>query len=345
MSIELQPTTLATLPAVTSLLASAFTAPPDAAFLDRRLWLWKYFEPGPRWNETRSYVLTKAGEIQAHCGVVPFNLRFSGQEVSCIHPTDWAGGRQLPGAGVLLMKKLLNRAETAIVVGGSDDTRLILPKIGFAAVGAVTSFARIVRPWKQFRTRPAEPPWKATARLLRNTGWSRSLTGPIPKGWFAVMKESFETIPNCQRDSHYPTPSRDAQYVNYWLRCPTAEVLGYEIMNDRSVLGYFVLSRIGRQARIADIRLNSGDPDDWHIAYRLAAKAASRNPETCEIVAAASTPLVSASLTASGFRNRGSVPLFLYDPQKKLAGAPPMFWNMIDGDAAYLQDPAYPFVT
>jgi len=91
--------------------------------------------------------------------------------------------------------------------------------------------------------------------------------------------------------------------------------------------------------------LHSADPREWIVAYRLAAKAAAELPETCEILAVASTPLARESLTASGFHNRGSAPLFLYDPQKKLAGAPPIFWNMIEGNAAYLHDPAYPYVT
>ncbi|HEU0048376.1 MAG TPA: hypothetical protein VFQ43_12315, partial [Nitrososphaera sp.] len=97
--------------------------------------------------------------------------------------------------------------------------------------------------------------------------------------------------------------------------------------------------------RIADIRLHSEDAAQWTAAYRLATKAAAELPETCEVLAVASTPLASESLKASGFLNRGSVPLFLYDPQGKLRDAPPIFWNMIEGDAAYIQDPAYPYAT
>jgi hypothetical protein len=138
---------------------------------------------------------------------------------------------------------------------------------------------------------------------------------------------------------------RDAEYLNYWLRCPAAEVLAYQILHEGAFKGYFLLSRVGGQTRIADIRLDSGDAGQWTVAYSLASRAAAELPETCEVLAVASTPLASESLTASGFRNRGTAPLFLYDPQKKLAGAPPIFWNMIEGDAAYLHDPAYPYVT
>jgi hypothetical protein len=344
VAIQVEPTPHAKLDAVASLLASVFRAPFDSPFLDRRLLFWKYFEAGPRWNEARSYVLLKGDAIQAHCGVVPFDLHFSGQRVSSVYFTDWAGGRHLPGSGVLLMKKLMSRAGTAIVVGGSDDTRAVLPKIGFVPAGEVTSFARVRRPWRQFRTRPKEPLAKATTRLLRNTLWSHSSIGPIPERWCATRTDAFESDLN-HDDSAYPTPSRDDQYLNYWLRCPAAEIGGYRILRSGSIVGYFLLSRVGNQTRISDIRLHSADPAEWIIAYRLAARSAAELPDTCEVLAAASTPFASKSLAASGFRNRGSAQLFLYDPHKKLSGAPPIFWNMIDGDAAYLREPASPYLT
>jgi hypothetical protein len=122
-------------------------------------------------------------------------------------------------------------------------------------------------------------------------------------------------------------------------------VSGFELLEDEAPAGYFLLSRVGGQTRIADIRLDSGDPDQWSMAYSIAAATAASDPETCEILASASTPLVRDSLKRNGFRSRGNVPLFLYDPQHLLRNQPSMFWNMIEGDAAYLSDPAYPYAT
>ena len=345
MTLEFHRTEPDKLDALATLLLSVFDAAPDAIFANRQVLRWKYFGSGPQWEGSRSYLLSKEGEIQAHCAVWPLNLHFSGQRVTCNCFIDWANRTNLPGAGSMLMKNLLKLSETSIVVGGSADTRAIVPRLGFAHVSDVALFARVVRPWRQFRTRPAEPIWKGAARLLRNTLWSQSSVGSIPKGWCAVRINSFESVLNCQHDSDYPIPWRDSEYLNYWLRCPAAEVLGYEILNNDSVIGYFLLSQVGGQTRIADIRLHSEDPEQWTAAYRLATKAAAELPETCEVLAVASTPLAVESLTASGLRNRGSVPMFLYDPQKKLAGAPSIFCNMIEGDAAYLRDPDYPYVS
>jgi hypothetical protein len=91
------------------------------------------------------------------------------------------------------------------------------------------------------------------------------------------------------------------------------------------------------------MRLSSTKQDEWNVAYSLAAKAAADDPQTCEIVAVASTLFSEIALLSSGFRQRGNAPLYLYDPQNKLSDAPPIFWNLIDGDAAYIQDPAHPY--
>jgi hypothetical protein len=120
---------------------------------------------------------------------------------------------------------------------------------------------------------------------------------------------------------------------------------GFKIMRDGETRGLFLLSRVSGQARVVDIRVVSEDQSDWTIGYRLAADAARLDLETCEILGVASTTLSYDSLKSSGFRDRGRVPLFVHDRDKVLAGCPPLFWNMIDGDAAYLNDPAYPYAT
>ena len=109
--------------------------------------------------------------------------------------------------------------------------------------------------------------------------------------------------------------------------------------------GLFLLSRVGGQARVVEIRVASDDQSDWAIGYRLAADAARLDLETCEILGVASTTLSYDALKSSGFRDRGRVPLFVHDRDKLLAGCPPLFLNMIDWDAAYLSDPAHPYVT
>lgn len=343
--MELHRTEPADLDAVANLLVSVFDLPANDLLVNRDLLEWKYFAPGPQWDGARSYVLRKGEKIFAHCAVWPLNLHFAGREVTCLCYIDWAGLSALPGAGFMLKKKLMKLSRTSIVVGGSEETREIVPKLGFALIGDVQLFARVVRPWKQAQTRPPEPLPKRVARLARNTLWSMSGGVGATRDWYAKQVSSFAPDFNFNYALSSPTPWRNADYLNFWLHCPAAEVTGYELIRGDSRLGYFLVSRVGHQTRIADIRVNSEDPKDWAAGYGLATQAAARDEETCEILAAASTPLAVASLKACGFRPRGSMPFYLYDPQKLLTGHLPIFWNMIEGDAAFLFDPAYPFVT
>jgi hypothetical protein len=157
--------------------------------------------------------------------------------------------------------------------------------------------------------------------------------------------KSFESIVDGSPHSPHPTPERDPQYLNYWLRSPTAVITGYQIVKGKDVRGHFLLSRVGHQTRIADLRLRSSRQDEWNAAYSLAAQAAADDPETCETVAVASTLFAEIALLTSRFRLREKSPFFLFDPAKKLRDSPPIYWSLIDGDAAYLQDPDHPYTT
>jgi hypothetical protein len=347
MALQFSPTVPEDLKAVSALMLTAFTAEPGASFLDQELLHWKYFEPGPPWEGSRGYVLKTGESIVAHCGIWPMNLLFRDQTISCICFVDWVSDRNAPGVGFLLKKKLMKLADTSIVVGGTEDTRAVVPKMGFEPVGEVGFFARVVRPWKQFRTRPSEGIGRDAARLVRNTAWSRTGTATaIPQDWSAFRLESFgELNLDGMRDGESPTPWRGADYLNYWLRTPSVTMSAFALTNRGNVCGYFLLSRVGHQTRIADLRLSSSKQDEWNVAYALAAKRAAEDPETCEIVAVASNSVAEVALRLNSFRQRERAPFFLYDPQKKLGGSAPIFWNLIDGDAAYIQDAAHPYST
>ena len=345
MALSFELTSPADIERLSAFLLNGFNAPVDAVFAQPQVLRWKYFDPGPDWESSRSYVLAQGDNIKAHCGVWPMNLQFGSEQISCVCFLDWLSARDLPGAGVSLKKKLMRLAETSIVVGGSAETRAVVPHIGFKEVGEVATFVRVVRPWKQFRSRPKEGALRGGARLLRNTGWSYSTQGAIAPGLSVKRVESFTQLPSEISDCGYPTPWRSADYLNYWLQMPGADLAGYEIQRNEKFFGYFLLSVVNRQTRIADMRLLSQEVDDWANAYRLAGIVAAEDERTCETMTIASTPLIHRALSSSGFKNRGAVPLYIADPKSALQNLPPMFLNLIDGDGAYLNDPEHPYVS
>lgn len=96
---------------------------------------------------------------------------------------------------------------------------------------------------------------------------------------------------------------------------------------------------------MADLLLNSNVLQDWRAAYSLAARIAAENPETCEVQAVSSIPLVSDAILQNGFHLREHWPIFLWDAKGLLAEAPPLHINLLDGEGSYLRDPAHPFLT
>lgn len=343
MALQFHTTEPRDIEGVADALVVAFGSSPDADYARHDLLHWKYFEPGPQWESSRSYVLTKDGVIKAHCGIWPMNLEFRGDTVSCICFVDWVSDRRLPGVGVVLKQKLMNLADTAIVVGGSPDTRAVVPRIGFQEVGQVTTFVAVVRPWRQHLARPREPLPKALARLTRNAVWSLSRKDTVPNGWRASRLESFDATMKVPGVPACPTPTRSAAYLNYWLRLPVAQISGFSILYLDKPVGYFLLTTVMGQTRIADLRLWTGMDADWSVAYGLATREARAHSGTCEILAIASTPFARRALRANGYRERGSDPVYLYDPRKRLAQTPGIFLSLIDGDGAYLYDSEHPF--
>jgi hypothetical protein len=242
------------------------------------------------------------------------------------------------------MKKLMSLADVAIVVGGSEATRRIVPRLGYGIRGSVEVFARVIRPVRQARSRPSAGIWKDAARLLRNAAWARTPLGPIESEWRIDRVARFDAMPELAV-ADYVHAESTAEYLNYWLRCPVADVRGFEIHRGTQRVGGFLLSRVAGQARVAAMWLATSAQRDWERAYRLAVAAAAEERTTCEIVGFASTPVASSALRACGFRHRDAMPLFTYEQRGSLAGAPPMFWNAINDDAAYVFDPANPYRT
>jgi hypothetical protein len=253
---------------------------------------------------------------------------------------DWAASPGVPGAGVLLFRKFAGLAPTLLAVGGSAETQNILPKIGFKRVGDLSMYARPVRPFRQFLRRPVRNA-KSAARLARNLAWSRAPLAAVPEGLSAGRVERFECVPVPAAVADAAPARRSPELLNYMLACPGAAFTGFAIREGRETRGYFVLSSVGGQARIADLWTEG----DWTAAFSLAAREAARDPAVCEVAAVASVDRRRSAIQANGFQARGSEPVFLYDPKGLLAEAPPLDVQLLDGDECYLNNPLDPFWT
>ena len=109
--------------------------------------------------------------------------------------------------------------------------------------------------------------------------------------------------------------------------------------------GWFLLSKTYGVLRIADLRVASAVPEDWRAGYALATQTALADPDACELVAAASIPLVADAIRSNGFRFHHADPVFLLDPKGVLATHAPIDVALIESDAGYNYVPQYPYLT
>jgi hypothetical protein len=342
------------LPELTEFLLGVFHASSDAPFVQPEMMRWKYFTPRPDWSGSRSYVMRSEGRIFAHGCVSPVAFRPRAAAagapglVTGMRVIDWAGGRQVAAAGVRIMRELAGFTDTVLAIGGSPDAVRVFPKMGFQHCGNVEVFARVVRPWRQFRSDPYPRGWKAPLRLARSTLFSLTPLPGAPAGWTCQALTAFDPSICAALEfqaASFTTTARSPALLNYMLGCPGAAFSGFLLRQGERVRGYFLLSHVAGQTRIAEVRVDSEGVEDWHAAFALATRQAAADPATCEIVAVASIRQAIESLRRNGYRFRRHDPIFLLDPRRRLAGVPDLNLDLLVGDESYLHVPSYPFET
>jgi hypothetical protein len=309
---------------------------PDACFVRPDLMDWKYFAPHPFWTGARSYILESDGVIAAHGCISP--VRFAGG-IASMQIIDWAAGPKLPGGGLLLYRNCLALTDTLLAIGGSEATQRLIPKVKwFREMPCATRFARPLRPVRQVLANPKN--WKLPVRLGRNLLDSLAAT-PSSSGWRCEAVARFA-------EAETPTVAacalqRTAAWLNYLLDCPAAQMCAFELYDRDVRRGQVVLSRIGHQVRIADLSIAGDSLEDWIQAVAAITLEVKNNPEIYEIAAASSLPWMCQALERCGFQKRGTIPIHLADPKKRIPpGAVPEV-DLAIGDGFYLADASDPF--
>lgn len=342
MGIEFTTTGVEQLETVAAFLQTSFHAEGNAPFLNRSLLRWKYYEPGTSWPGSRSYVLSDSGQVLAHAAIWPLQLQVDGRIRSGLGFSDWAASEEHRGIGLLLVKKLLALTPFTLVIGGAEITRQILPRMGFQPWANLPVYARVLRPFQQLRTRTSYLGWKEPARLCRNISWSAK---PMARtgDWIAERSQPDEQILSVvagQRGSvHSP------EFLRFMSRCPAVPVYFLTLRKAGAPMGYAVVSVVGGQARIADIRLASGSSVDWQQAISAATKTIGRDSKVCEVTVISSTSVLESALQANGYQLRERRPLVVYDSEGQLAGEPVPQLGMLEDDSSFLRTPEYPYLT
>ena len=325
-------------------LENSFRAEPGLNSFRPAVMHWKYFAPHPDWKGPRSYAVKHAGQIVGHGGIWPVFLRTQERQVKVVHLIDWAASRSAVGSGVYLLRKMAGLADVLLTVGGSEDTRNLLPKLGYRTCGQLLQFARVTRPWLHFQTTPAKN-WKSPLKFLRDS--ARVVTGlpKPPEGWVAEKVEIFPSEMDGALNRATPDlarPLRTPGTLNHLLSCPAARFSAFFVREGRESRAYFVLSTVGHQARVVDMR-KADDATPWKTICSVAAQTAASDAQVSEIAVASSLSEVQQVWLDLGFVHRQTDQIFCYDP-RTLISSKRLDISLADGDHCFLTDPRSPYL-
>ena len=301
---------------------------------------WKCFAPHPFWEGSRGLALRYKGEIAAFGCLVPCRFLTGSGTISSCNVIDWAASKTVPGAGAMLYRHIQGLTGTMINIGGTGDARTVLPKIGFQARAERYGYTRVLHPWRHFQQ--GQKDWKSPLRLARDLGELRRATQAVGPTLKALRLKSFAGV----AAEAFPDPSvtqqvvcaRTPESLGYVMACPAAQMEAHLLERDRQPVGYFLLSRLGCQCRIADLWIRSPHGQAWAEAYATAATAAiasGTHPHTSAITAAASLPLETSALEQAGYRRTHSEPVFVLDPERRLGDRNDLVLNLLENDGYY----------
>ena len=336
MTREIRPSTPADAPAIASLVAEAGLNPNvEPAQLH-----WKYWQERADWPGARSYVLTNGTQLLAHAGLVPGVCTWGAQRVTVLHLIDWAARRDAMGAGVAVMKHVGRLADALFGVGGSEQTRRILPHVGFRTLGNATEYFCGLYPLRHARVN-INPLWKWPPRLARSLAWTWS-TRTGRGSWRArcIAADELHALAGHWPVSRNGAPvfERSPALLSYFLGCPIAPMKIYALEQAHRLRGYFLLSFTGREARLADCWLDSDDPAAWRALIYCAIGAAGTS-DCLTLTTLATEPLLSRCLLECGFRVHQTLPVQWLAADDMTPPGESMHLQMLDYDAAYLHHP------
>jgi hypothetical protein len=333
MEFVFRPTTEEDAPRVISFLARVFSAPRDSEFLRPDLLRWKLWSPRDDYLGPRSYVVERRGEIVAHSGVWPIPLRTKTGTFQGCHMFDWASDPQLPGPGVVLIRRFHEMFDFLLAHGGSVMARKIIPAVGFKKIGEVWSAARPLRPLRQMLSHQCMN-LKIPARFFRNTMWSLYPSATCTDGW--TILESFDvTEVQPEPPNGRLCAFRSSAFLTYLRSCPAAQVRVFRIQKNGHNVGWFALSLVHHQMRVAGVWLDQPSARNLSAAYALVQQAARTTSAAFEIVATGSTTKSEQAAVSAGLKIRTHTPLYLL-PRKTNFPPIPFEFQMSDNAGVFL---------
>jgi hypothetical protein len=304
--------------------------------------VWKYFTAHPWWPTSRSYVLETEAGIAAHGCVAPVRFIAGDSVLESMVIIDWASGKLVPGAGLLLYRRCMQVQNSSLLaIGGSSDTLRILPQVRwFAPQADLRWYARPLKPWRRFlKSRRGMRDW---LKFFRNLYWSLVPSLPAPGKWSCRPARTDDPVFTPAGD--FVPILRTRAWLDYLSGCPVAKCSLWILEHEDVPRGHALIANLGGSARLADFALaGRPTPEAATQAFSALVRALEAGNEILELVAGSSLAQDARAFQSCGLRYRRSTRVLLADPGKAFPPESTLEIKPMMGDSFYLHDPSNPF--
>jgi hypothetical protein len=327
---------------IISFLSKVFGTPQLSPNFSPEGLAWKYFSPHPWWPTGRSYVLETERGIAAHGCVAPVRFASGDAVLESMVIIDWASGKLVPGAGLLLYRRCMEvRNSSLLAIGGSSDTLRILPQVPwFAPQADLQWFSKPLKPWRRFlRSRRR---FRDLLKFFRNVGWSLFPLLPSSGSW--TCRLALPDDPVFTPAGNFVPVLRTRAWVDYLTACPVANCKLWILEREGKSCGHALIANLGGSARVADFALGGqATPEALRQAFSALVRALAADDDLVELVAGSSLAQDATAFQACGLRYRSRTRVLLADIRKQFPQPSTLEIKPMLGDSFYLHDPSNPF--
>jgi acetyltransferase (GNAT) family protein len=292
---------------------------------DNDFFRWRYAEC----PALAGYLALKDGLAVGMAAAFERPYRIGSESVAVRECFDWFCLPRLrnSGVGVRLLKRLMDDPEPIVMVGGTDDTRTLLPKLGFREGGRLASYTLPLgsgRVSEILRRRAGVPP-AATRLAMRLVS---PLLAPRPRqrpsdgiAW-PVSGIGAEALALYTRARQAVVPLWRLEHLR-WLTCGFPGIgsfVGLYFARGAELVGWSLVrvftAPAGRQAQIVDLFAPEPDADlfTWMVS-ETSCVAAGFRPDV--VNALTTSAELGEALRRNGYRSGVSLPVHLWDRQRE----------------------------
>ncbi|MGH9845013.1 MAG: hypothetical protein ACREEM_40375 [Blastocatellia bacterium] len=318
---------------------------------------WLYFSPAIKDQIPRAFVIADGCSVVGHIGLTLSEFTNGDKSFNVVQTANWVVDPDSK-TGLLslrLVQEAVSFGDAAIVIGGTEHTQRIIPRIGFKRRLEVDRYIKIIKPLKYLSmSRSGERLMKnlgkltmflahSPQRLFQASGGQASggqASGGQASGGQASGGQANGGNPASPASRRVFRNSLRPDFLNWYQQCPQGEVHTFEIHGgSTTVMGQATVllrsSKGNRYANLVNVDAPVDDPLVWSNILDAAERFLSEKGVTHINTLASFGPFRQA-LEEKGYCKVNRLPFWIRDKNSRLDGVEAWHLTAIEGDLGYL---------